>query len=123
MYMAPELYPHVAQLYKEHEKGRVDPMATDIWAIGEIVNQLLTRRAVFTGSELIDYVLKGMEFPRRHMATVGVTMNCQDFISSAMARLPKDRPTAEEAWNHKWFTQAMVSHRPSKAPEDMTSSR
>jgi serine/threonine protein kinase len=87
-YIAPELYGFT-------ERG--SRYAVDIWAVGEITFQILTKQQTFKDPELLSgYVNKPETFPSNqllcHVSRPGV-----EFVLSAMHPIPAGRITAEKA--------------------------
>ena len=90
-YMAPELHGFI-------EQGC--PYAADIWAVGEILFQMLTKQQTFKNPGLLSvYVNKPETFPSNellsHVSQPGV-----EFILSAMHPIPVGRIMAEKAFHY-----------------------
>ncbi|OQE24823.1 hypothetical protein PENFLA_c009G00776 [Penicillium flavigenum] len=92
-YIAPELHGVI-------ERG--SPFASDIWALGHIAFQLLTKELAFKylGS-LVNYVTQAGEFP------IGLLSKSSalsvEFITSLMCPTPDSRMTAAMAISHTWI--------------------
>ena len=106
--MAPELYGYT-------KKG--SPYAVDIWAVGEIAFQMLTKQPTFRHSGLLFvYVNKLETFPPDLLLDARVSQSGVEFILSAMRPIPDDRITTEKALHHKWMDHSLPHHRASATP-------
>ncbi|KAL4898769.1 kinase-like domain-containing protein [Aspergillus ambiguus] len=119
-YMAPELLGFT-------ERGR--PYATDIWAIGEIAFQMLTKKPTFKNPGLLaKYVDHPDLFPVGLLQTARTSQSGIEFILSTMRPVPDQRLAAEDALNHTWMDQTLTtpaapttdegSHGPSISPDE-----
>ncbi|KAJ5958090.1 Tetratricopeptide-like helical [Penicillium vulpinum] len=92
-YIAPELYGLI---------NRGTPFASDIWALGQIVFQLLTKEMVFEHlGSLASYVMQANKFPTGRLAKSSALS--VGFINSLMCPIPNDRMTAAMAISHTWI--------------------
>lgn len=99
--MAPELFG-----FGESSEGSDTPnaQAADMWALGEIAFQMLTKEPTFKNMSLLStYMRSPGEFPsavlRRHnVSEVGV-----NFINSMMQPKPEDRWTSSKALHQAWM--------------------
>ena len=106
-YIAPELYGFT-------EEG--SPYAVDIWAVGEIVFQMLTKQQTFKNPRLLYvYVNKPETFPSSHLHS-HVSQPGVEFILSAMHPIPGGRITAEKALHHRWMDHTLSYHQASATP-------
>lgn len=97
-YIAPEMYGFV--------KGD-SVYATDIWAFGEIVFQLLTKKPTFKHLGLLaNYIPQPDTFPSEELANFNVSTTGIDFILALMHPLPTKRLTASSALLHGWIKSA-----------------
>lgn len=105
-YLAPEitgLFPDTSNRSKMIERGSYTS-AVDIWALGEICFKLITNRPAFSAPrDLVDYVVRGQDFPYALLYDHGVTLNCISFINLTMSALATDRPSAYEAMRYPWM--------------------
>jgi serine/threonine protein kinase len=106
--MAPELYGYI-------EKG--SPYAVDIWAVGEIVFQMLTKQPTFKHPGMLYvYVNKPEILPCDLLLDAQVSQPGVEFILSAMRPIPDDRITAEKALHHRWMDHPLSHDRASAIP-------
>jgi serine/threonine protein kinase len=107
-YIAPELYEFT-------EKG--SPYAVDIWAVGEMAFQMLTKQPTFKNPRLVvDYVNKPKTFPSVLLLDAQVSQPGVEFILSAMRPIPVDRITAEKALHHRWMDHPLSRDHSSATP-------
>ncbi|KAN0067515.1 WD40-repeat-containing domain protein [Elaphomyces granulatus] len=100
-YIAPELHGFT-------EKG--SPNAVDIWAVGEIAFQMLTKRPTFKHLGLLSvYVNKPETFPSNLLLAAQVSQPGVQFILSIMHPIPSDRITAGSALRHRWMDRSSVT--------------
>ncbi|KAH8693006.1 kinase-like domain-containing protein [Talaromyces proteolyticus] len=98
-YIAPEVYGFT-------ERG--SPYAVDIWAVGEIAFQMLTKKSSFKHIGILSrYVSKPEIFPSQLLLDVPVTQLGVDFILSLMNPNPGERVTAAEALQNEWMEQSL----------------
>jgi serine/threonine protein kinase len=91
-YMAPELYGVI---------GRGTPFASDIWALGQIVFELLTKELAFKHlGSLVKYV-RTEQFPTGLLSKSSALS--VEFITSLACPIPRDRMTAAVAFTHAWI--------------------
>ncbi|KAJ5730855.1 Tetratricopeptide-like helical [Penicillium malachiteum] len=94
-YMAPELYGFI-------ERG--SPYAVDIWSLGEITFDILTKTATFESlGQLFSYVDNSTSFPTHLLKKSSVSQDGIDFILALMQPDPSSRPTAHEAISLRWI--------------------
>jgi serine/threonine protein kinase len=77
--------------------------APDLWVLGEIAHQLLTRERAFDDLRLFQYLQKHDTFPLSTLENQLVGESGKSFIVSCMTLYPKDRATSQYALQHKWF--------------------
>jgi serine/threonine protein kinase len=95
--MAPELYGN-------NEKASISGYAVDMWSLGEIAFQMLTKKPTFPQLfNLIKYVEGVQPFPNSTLTQFRVSDYGKSFISSTMLPIPNDRLNSEDAWNHDWI--------------------
>ena len=94
MFMAPELH---GLLDQARPKLAADFKATDMWALGEIIFQMLTGEATFRSLvELMRYCLGQRKFPSNRLP-VSVRADCYEFVTSIMTSFPHERMTTAES--------------------------
>ena len=100
-YIAPELYGFV-------EKS--SPYAVDMWSLGEIAFNVLTKRTTFkTLAQLFGYAGNHIAFPTHALIEAGVTQPGIDFVTSLMQGLPELRLKSQEAISHSWMKDLFYS--------------
>ena len=79
--------------------------AVDIWAIGIITHEILTKRVPFHNDTLLIHYVEGRaEFPMNALnRTPHVTLTAANFIKQLLSPNPTDRPTADECLNNPWL--------------------
>ncbi|KAJ5734006.1 Tetratricopeptide-like helical [Penicillium malachiteum] len=94
-YMAPELYGFI-------ERG--SPYAVDIWSLGEIAFNILTKTTTFESlGQLFSYVDNNTSFPTHLLRKPSVSQDGIEFILALMQPDPSSRPTAHGAISHCWI--------------------
>ncbi|KAJ5371186.1 uncharacterized protein N7496_007278 [Penicillium cataractarum] len=96
-YVAPELYRFI-------ERG--SPYATDIWATGEILFEILVKKRAFAHLGLLSSYAREEKFPSEQLVNAGVSQQGVDFVSLLMKAQPEDRLTAKAALSHEWLEKA-----------------
>jgi serine/threonine protein kinase len=100
-YMAPEVLGFVESA---EESDSRNAQAADMWALGEITFQMLTKEPTFKYISLLsNYVRSPHNFPSavlraHHVSEVGI-----NFINSIMQPKPEDRQTTAEALLQAWM--------------------
>jgi serine/threonine protein kinase len=103
-FIAPELHGFTS---------RETDYAPDIWALGEIAFQMLTKKPTFRNLGLLArYVHDAKLFPEDDLHEQHVHDQVIDFVRSTMCALPADRFTAQQGLEHPWIL--------SFAPESLT---
>ncbi|MFO0735855.1 MAG: serine/threonine-protein kinase [Labilithrix sp.] len=91
-YMAPEQF-----------DGSASP-ASDIYALGIIIYQLLTGEVPFQGNTMAEYMIAKLQNPITPMHQVNPICDSTELLESLvygmLARLPADRPSLEEVFNY-----------------------
>ncbi|OKL64436.1 hypothetical protein UA08_00881 [Talaromyces atroroseus] len=101
-YIAPEVYGFT-------ERG--SPHAVDIWAVGEIAFQMLTKKSSFKHIGILSkYVINPEIFPSQLLLDAPVTQLGVEFIVSLMNPNPDERVTAAEALQNEWMAQQSLSN-------------
>lgn len=109
-FMAPELL-GLATLSPSLSSESTNQCAADMWSLGEIVFQMLTKKPAFPQrSQLILYIQGSHPFPNFLLTQCGVSSCGQDFILSAMQLSPDSRLKALQACNHEWMEKFKPSH-------------
>lgn len=112
-FMAPELHGFKA---RNSHSDPPCPNSVDIWALGEITHQLLTRRQAFEKiATLYSYIQGNQQFPVDRLLTQSISRNAISLISNMMQAVPVIRYTAELALQSEWF--AHLRPPPSPPPE------
>ncbi|KAL5363914.1 kinase-like domain-containing protein [Aspergillus floccosus] len=98
-YMAPEILGFT-------ERGR--PYAIDVWAVGEITFQLLTKKPTFKNPGLLSKYVNNPElFPVDVLQAAHISQSGVDFVLSTMHPMPDKRITAQAALEHAWMDQPL----------------
>lgn len=109
-FMAPELH----GIQPPGEKQAIIPNATDLWALGEIAHQLLTKLPVFDNvGALYQFVLGVETFPIKNLHQFNASEDAISLIQLAMLPLPTGRLTADQALHHPWVEPL----RPAPSPD------
>jgi serine/threonine protein kinase len=104
-FMAPEL---LGFLDQARPKSVADFKATDLWALGEILFQMLTSETTFQNPmELMTYCLGQRKFPSNRLPTSAGDDGCE-FINSIMIAFPHDRMTTAQCFQHRWMESLRV---------------
>ncbi|KAF7512426.1 hypothetical protein GJ744_001361 [Endocarpon pusillum] len=99
-FMAPELLGYLDRL---RPKSIADFKAADIWALGEIIFQMLTGETTFQNPmELMTYCIGQREFPL-HRLPISAAADSREFIMRLMMVLPQDRMTTTQCIQHCWI--------------------
>jgi serine/threonine protein kinase len=86
--------------------------APDLWSLGEILFQMLTKQQTFESLALLSAYIQDPEtFPSAALRAHNVSELTLDFILSAMEPLPKKRITVEGALGHNWMGQSITETR------------
>lgn len=93
-YFAREIWGYVA---------RGSAYATDIWALGEIVFEILTKKPAFADSGLLRAYKTQEQFPVAMLTAAGTSQPGVDFVVSLMHPYPNYRATAESALSNVWL--------------------
>ncbi|KAJ6015930.1 Tetratricopeptide-like helical [Penicillium herquei] len=110
-YMAPELYGFI-------ERG--SPYAVDIWSLGEIAFNILTKTTTFESlGQLFSYVDNNTSFPTHLLRKLSVSQDGIDFILALMQPDPSSRPTAHEAISHRWIQNLLHPRNHSAMTQNM----
>lgn len=97
-YLPPELLDENAR--------KTDHFAGDVWCIGETAFELMTAVTVFPHlSTRWKYTQDRTVFPAQEIYKAGASQQALDFITTAMAPIPSDRPSASEALKHAWMPE------------------
>ncbi|KAJ5692033.1 Tetratricopeptide-like helical [Penicillium macrosclerotiorum] len=98
-YCAPEIWGFI-------ERGTA--YALDMWALGEIVFEMLTKKPTFANPGILANYLKEQNFPVSLLTNVGVNQSCIDFVLSLMQPHPEDRITASSAMSSVWIQSSIL---------------
>ncbi|KAJ5513219.1 hypothetical protein N7463_002771 [Penicillium fimorum] len=98
-YIAPEIYGFTP---------RGSPYAVDIWAAGEILFQILTKRHTFDNLGLLsNYIKTPNNFPSHQLLATNVSQLGVEFVRCLMSPTPIGRISAKDALEHRWIEQAL----------------
>jgi serine/threonine protein kinase len=100
-FMAPELIFTTTS----NEPASINGYAADMWSLGEVAYQMLTKRPAFPLLDLLQYVQGSRPFPSSILVQFNVSNHGQHFMSSTMLPAPDNRLNTEQAWNHDWIRQ------------------
>jgi WD40 repeat protein len=104
-FMAPELLGYLDQV---RPKSIADFKAADMWALGEIIFQMLTGETAFRSPvELMTYCNAQREFPSNRLP-ISATDDGHEFVTSLMMALPQDRITTTQCIQHRWLESLRV---------------
>ncbi|KAJ5951483.1 Tetratricopeptide-like helical [Penicillium vulpinum] len=93
--------------------------ATDIWALGEIVFEILTKKPAFATLGSLAGYKSQQEFPVTVLTDAGLSQPGIDFVVSLMCLNPNDRMTASSAMSSVWIQSLILQpSEPAKAIED-----
>jgi WD40 repeat protein len=104
-FMAPELSQLNSQDSPEHTLGS---KAADLWALGEVVVQMLTGGPTFRSTQELVQYCAGEPFPFDRLS-LSITANGKDFISILMAVDPQNRLTTSQCLEHPWINSQRLS--------------
>ncbi|KAJ5906473.1 Tetratricopeptide-like helical [Penicillium subrubescens] len=88
---------------------RENAYASDIWALGEIIFEVLTKKPAFGNPASIAGYKSDEQFPIKSLTEANVSQSGIHFIISLMHPDPKDRRTTASALSDKWI-QSLVPH-------------
>jgi serine/threonine protein kinase len=91
----------------------VNPYAADIWALGEIAFQMLTKQPSFKSVfQLLQYAHDSQNnpFPVSLLMRYNISAIGQAFVSSLMSVSPERRLTVVQALEHQWIKQLRLSY-------------
>lgn len=97
-YFAPEVWGFIK---------RKNAYASDIWALGEIIFEVLTKKPAFGNAPSLAGYKSHEQFPIKLLTEASVSQPGIDFIVSLMHPDPKDRRTTASSFSHKWI-QSLV---------------
>ncbi|KAJ5859895.1 hypothetical protein N7534_005172 [Penicillium rubens] len=98
-YFAPEIWGFA-------ERGSA--YAIDIWAVGEIVFEILTKKPAFATPGLLAGYKAKQDFPVIMLTDAGISQPGVDFVLSLMCPRPNDRMTATSAISDAWIQSPML---------------
>lgn len=102
-YAAPEICgcsPYNAYL----DSNSAHSMAVDIWSVGIITHELLTKEIPFANSmQIVHYTEGRIGFPTRALDATGTSSAAKTFIKRAMGVSPGDRPTCRDLLCDEWM--------------------
>ncbi|KAJ5461269.1 Tetratricopeptide-like helical [Penicillium daleae] len=98
-YFAPEVWGFVK---------RDTAYATDIWALGEIIFEILTKRPTFANLGSLAGYKRPEQFPINLLTDANVSREGIDFVISLMHPDPKDRITAVSALSDIWINSLVA---------------
>ena len=106
--MAPELQGYYPQGISADS---MSPYPADMWAIGAIIFQMMTKRDAFKNqAELFAYAFKSIPFPSSILVEATVSIKGQEFVATLMSAAPGERLTAAQGLQHEWIQRATAEH-------------
>jgi serine/threonine protein kinase len=111
-FIAPELLGNFANS-TDHAAVSVNPYAADMWALGEIAFQMLTKQPSFKSVfQLLQYVHDSQNnpFPVSLLTQYNISAIGQVFVSSLMSVSPERRLTVVQAIDHQWIKRLSLSY-------------
>src|SRR2546421_7922900 len=97
--------PEVLGFSNATEEDRRFQYATDMWALGETIFRMLTKRVTFPNiGRLAKYAMGTVSFPAAALSEFHVSTAGVNFISSLMITAPGSRLTAKDALEHEWIS-------------------
>lgn len=104
-FMAPELLGYLDGI---SAKSVADFMAADMWALGEIIFQMLTGENTFPGPlDLMKYCTGQREFPCNRLPP-SVTDDSREVLTGIMAASPQHRMTTTQCIKHNWMQSVHI---------------
>ncbi|CEO59860.1 hypothetical protein PMG11_04513 [Penicillium brasilianum] len=94
-----------------NEEGAYAP---DIWALGEILFEMLTKKPAFANHGLLAGYKTQQQFPVTKLRDAGISQQGIDFLLSLMCLHPNDRITASSALSNVWI-QPLIPQNPTTA--------
>lgn len=90
--------------------GRGLSLKTDIFSVGAILFNMLTRKPLFSGDEYMELMLQNkrcqwdnIDHRLRHCS-----LKARDLVTWLLTKDPSKRPTAKQALHHRWFNNHRV---------------
>ncbi|KAF2019615.1 kinase-like protein [Aaosphaeria arxii CBS 175.79] len=118
IFMAPELRGY---LDTHRPKSVAEFKTADMWALGEMIFQMLTGEATFRNPlELFPYCTGQQEFPFSRLPA-SVDGDGQDFIACLMKTMPQDRMTVTQCTEHPWMSTMTPNDPDDMDCDEMTS--
>ena len=77
--------------------------AVDIWAMGRIIQEMLTRVLPFQNFRELSLYCTRPEFPRNYMLLKNISQEGMETVESMLALPPEHRITAKEALDSEWL--------------------
>jgi serine/threonine protein kinase len=109
-FMAPEVLGFTA-FTNSRGSGLTDHFAADMWSLGEIAFQMLTKQPAFPQPYQFMQYAQGLQpFPNSLLMQSGVSSHGQHFISFTMLPSPASRLKVAQAWNHEWMEKRTSSY-------------
>lgn len=120
-YIPPELHGFLENEDCFSERSHAASCAADIWSLGEIAFQLLTKSASFPKlGTLMTYVRDPNLFPYTTLQQYTVSQTGIEFLVTTMDARPKHRATADQAIRHPWIA---TGRKPSSKASSLISLR
>lgn len=100
-YYAPEMWGFT-------ERGK--PYTRDVWALGEIMFEMCTKKPAFANNGLLyRYATNLHQFPTSQLTDIGISQAGIDFVVSLMRPSPDDRITVASALKSLWIESRSIS--------------
>jgi serine/threonine protein kinase len=91
--------------------------AVDMWALGEVMHQLLTKRPVFADLATLHRYTLGLEtFPVNQLQRQRMSSAAISLIEQVMMATPSLRLTAEQALQTAWLADVRPQSSPPPSP-------
>ncbi|KAK4861083.1 hypothetical protein LT330_003999 [Penicillium expansum] len=93
-YIAPELWKFI---------DRGTDYASDIWALGAVTHEILTKKPAFANNGLLSVYINQQRFPDTMLFDAGVSQTGVDFVVALMRLFPNDRLSTAAAMSNPWI--------------------
>lgn len=114
-FQAPEILGYIDEESSEYTN------AVDLWSLGCVTYELLTRVVPFATARSLSLYCKGKTpFPKEPLVAQGVSNTAVNFIEGLMRPNPLERLTVDTAIEDPWLTQPASSPEPGSGREDLS---
>jgi WD40 repeat protein len=94
---------------------RGSDFSADIWCIGEITHQLLTRRRALEGQNLLKFVQQPNHIPEERLQKQGISKVGIEFVNCCLKFKPEQRLTVQNALQSAWINSICIQKRPTES--------